>query len=111
MNNHLTIDRNQFYNVMDKNIFQMKDGLARLVNRGEFDRYLSETQEGWHSIQSLEYNINEETGFVDVSNFYTGVVANPSQNKIHDLRNGSRPFGGLLNMNTKRRHPRIGMIM
>jgi hypothetical protein len=36
---------------------------------------------------------------------------NPSQNKIHDLRNGSRPFGGLLNMNTKRRHPRFGMIM
>jgi hypothetical protein len=111
LNNHLTIDRNQFYNLMDKNIFQMKDGLGRLVNRGEFDRYLNETQEGWHSIQSLEYNINEETGFVDVSHFYTGVVANPSQNKIHDLRNGSRPFGGLLNMNTKRRHARIGMIM
>jgi hypothetical protein len=111
LKNNLTIDRSQFYNIMDKNIFQMKDGLQRLVNRGEFDRYLSETQEGWHSIQSLEYNINEETGFVDVSNFYTGVVANPKQNKIYDIRNGTRPFGGLLNMNIKRRNPRFGMIM
>ena len=111
LSSNLTIDRTQFYNVMDKNIFQMKDGLARLVNRGEFDRYLSETNEGWHSIQSLEYNINEETGFVDVSNFYTGIISNPKENKIHDLRNGSRPFGGLLNMNTKRRNPRFGMIM
>jgi predicted enzyme related to lactoylglutathione lyase len=111
LNNKLTIDRTQFYNVMDKNIFQMKDGLSRLVNRGEFDRYLSETTEGWHSIQSLEYNINEETGFVDVTNFYTGIVSNPKENKIHDLRNGSRPFGGLLNMNTKRRNPRFSMTM
>ena len=111
LNNNLKIDRTQFYNVMDKNIFQMKDGLARLVNRGEFDRYLSETTEGWHSIQSLEYNINEETGFVDVTNFYTGIVSNPKENKIHDLRNGSRPFGGLLNMNTKRRNPRFSMTM
>ena len=111
LSNNLTIDRTQFYNVMDKNIFQMKDGLSRLVNRGEFDRYLSETSEGWHSIQSLEYNINEETGFVNVTNFYTGIVSNPKENKIHDLRNGSRPFGGLLNMNTKRRNPRFGMIM
>jgi hypothetical protein len=111
LNNKLKIDRTQFYNVMDKNIFQMKDGLARLVNRGEFDRYLSETTEGWHSIQSLEYNINEETGFVDVTNFYTGIVSNPKENKIHDLRNGSRPFGGFLNMNTKRRNPRFSMTM
>jgi len=111
LKNNLTIDRSQFYNIMDKNIFQMKDGLQRLVNRGEFDRYLSETNEGWHSIQSLEYNINEETGFVDVSNFYTGVISNPKENKIHDLRNGSRPFGGMLNMNTKRRNPRFGMIL
>ena len=111
LSNNLKIDRTQFYNVMDKNIFQMKDGLARLVNRGEFDRYLSETSEGWHSIQSLEYNINEETGFVNVTNFYTGIVSNPKENKIHDLRNGSRPFGGLLNMNTKKRNPRFGMIM
>ena len=110
-NTNLNIDRSQFYNIMDKNIFQMKDGLGRLVNRGEFDRYLNETTEGWHSIQGLEYNIDENTGFVNVTNFYTGIVSNPKENKIHDLRNGSRPFGGFLNMNSKRRNPRLGMMM
>ena len=69
------------------------------------------TTEGWHSIQGLEYTIDENTGFVNVTNFYTGIVSNPNENKIHDLRNGSRPFGGFLNMNTKRRNPRLGMMM
>ena len=108
---NIAIDRSQFYHIMDKNIFQMKDGLTRVVNRREFNRYLNETNEGWHSIQDLEYSIDEETGFVNVTNFYTGVVSNPNENKIHDLRNGSKPFGGLLNMNTRRKNPRFSMIL
>jgi hypothetical protein len=102
----LTIDRGQFYDIMDKNIFQMKDGLARLVNRGEFDRYLSNTTEGYHTIQGLEYIIDEVNGFVNVNNFNTGVIMNEEQNKIHDLRNGNRPFPSMMN---KRRIPRMGM--
>jgi hypothetical protein len=102
----LTIDRGQFYDIMDKNIFQMKDGLARLVNRGEFDRYLSNTTEGYHTIQGLQYIIDEVNGFVNVNNFNTGVIMNEEQNKIHDLRNGNRPFPSMMN---KRRIPRMGM--
>ena len=102
----LTIDRGQFYDIMDKNMFQMKDGLARLVNRGEFDRYLSNTTEGYHTIQGLQYIIDEVNGFVNVNQFNTGVVINQEQNKIHDLRNGNRPFPVMMN---KRRMPRMGM--
>jgi len=102
----LTIDRGQFYDIMDKNMFQMKDGLARLVNRGEFDRYLSNTTEGYHTIQGLQYIIDEVNGFVNVNNFNTGVIMNEEQNKIHDLRNGNRPFPSMMN---KRRIPRMGM--
>uniref|UniRef100_A0A6C0KJ87 Galactosyltransferase C-terminal domain-containing protein n=1 Tax=viral metagenome TaxID=1070528 RepID=A0A6C0KJ87_9ZZZZ len=102
----LTINRDQFYDIMDKNMFQMKDGLARLVNRGEFDRYLSNTTEGYHTIQGLQYIIDEVNGFVNVNQFNTGVVINQEQNKIHDLRNGNRPFPVMMN---KRRMPRMGM--
>ena len=102
----LTIDRDQFYALMDKNMFQMKDGLARLVNKGEFDRYLSNTSEGYHSIVDLEYIIDEVNGFVNVNNFNTGIVANTQQNKMHDLRNGSIPFPVIMN---KKRVPRMGM--
>ena len=106
LNAKLTIDRDQFYPLMDKNMFQMKDGLERLVNRGEFDRYLSNTTEGHHSIVDLEYIIDEVNGFVNVNNFNTGIVANSQQNKMHDLRNGNKPFPVMMN---RRRMPRMGM--
>ena len=102
----LTIDRDQFYPLMDKNIFQMKDGLERLVNKGEFDRFLSNTTEGYHSIVDLDYVIDEMSGFVIVNRFNTGIPVNPQQNKTHDLRNGNKPFPVMMN---KRRMPRMGM--
>jgi len=88
----LVINRDQFYPIMDKNIIQMKDGLERLVNRTEFDRFIGETNEGIQSINNLQYNINEDTMFVDVNSFSTGIEPNIEQNKIHDIRNGSIPF-------------------
>jgi hypothetical protein len=89
---NIVIDRGQFYPIMDKNIIQMKDGLERLVNRGEFDRYMADTNEGVQSINTLNYNIDETTGFIDVTSFFTGIEPNSNQNVIHDLRQGSRPF-------------------
>ena len=106
LNAGLNIDRDQFYALMDKNMFQMKDGLERLVNKGEFDRYLNNTTEGYHTISRLQYIIDETTGFVNVNHFDTGITSNPEQNKIHDLRNGNKPFPVMMN---KRRMPRMGM--
>jgi N-terminal region of glycosyl transferase group 7 len=89
---NIVIDRGQFYPIMDKNIIQMKDGLERLVNRGEFDRYMADTNEGVQSINTLNYNIDETTGFINVTSFFTGIDPNSNQNVVHDLRQGSRPF-------------------
>jgi hypothetical protein len=88
----LIIDRKQFYPIMDKNIFQMKDGLKRLVNRSEFDRFLGETNEGWQSIQELEYEFDEKSSFINVTRFNTGIEPNSRNNTIHDLRDGNDPF-------------------
>jgi hypothetical protein len=89
---NIIIDRGQFYPIMDKNIIQMKDGLERLVNRGEFDRYMADTNEGVQSINTLNYNIDETTGFINVVSFFTGIEPNSNQNVVHNLRQGSRPF-------------------
>ena len=88
----LVIDRSQFYPLLDKNILQLKDGLERIVNRGEFDRYLEKTTEGIDSIYSLQYQFEDITGFVNVNTFETGKEVDPSKDKIHDLRQGNQPF-------------------
>ena len=71
---------------------QLKDGLERFVNRGEFDRYLGNTTEGIDSIHHLQYDVNEVDNMIHVNAFETGSNIDPSKNKIHDLRNGSMPF-------------------
>ena len=88
----LKIDRSQFYPFLDKNILQLNDGINRMVNRGEFDRYLEKTTEGILSISGIQYTENLETGFIDVTYFSTGVECDSSKTKIHDLRSGPAPF-------------------
>ena len=70
------------------------DGYNKPVNRAEFDRYAGKTAEGWSSIKNLKYTINEETGFIDVTYFTTGINENPEAASIHDLRKGQAPFKG-----------------
>jgi hypothetical protein len=93
---------------MDKNIIHLFDGLERIVNKTEFDNYIQKTTEGWHSIRNLKYSVNETTGFIDVESFDTPRIANSAENKVHDLRNGNRPFPGNY---SNRRPARMGMII
>ena len=86
------INYDQFYPFMDKNILVLHSGINRTVNRREFDRYITNTKEGFHFIQNLIYKIDESTGMVDVNQFTTEVGPAVQLNKEHDIRNGSRPF-------------------
>ena len=110
LNAGLNIDRTQFYPIMDKNILQMKDGLTRLVNRGEFDKYEKENNnklnvDGIKTIRDLKYDFDESTHFVNVSSFNTETQENKTQTRTHDMRQGSVPFKRSI------RRPRMGMIM
>jgi hypothetical protein len=113
LNAKLTIDRSQFYPIMDKNIFQMKDGLERLVNRNEFDRFISDTPDGLRQISSLLYNIDEDTGFINITKFNTETNDNPTNITVHDLRNGGRPFTpNVIQLKGKsNRRPTMGMFI
>lgn len=107
---NINIDRTQYFPIMDKNIFQMKDGLTRIVNRGEFDQYMADTDEGFSSIRDLVCNIDENTGFIHVAHFMTRNPEKPETNTVYDLRNGSRPFA-VMQQNVKRRRANMGMII
>ena len=86
----------------------MKDGLERLVNRTEFDKFLGLTLEGISNIQSLELEYDESTQFVNVKKFATGTEDVQNQSVSYDLTKGSKPFG---NVNTGRRgRSRMGMM-
>ena len=95
---NLTIDRDHFFPYADKNILHLHDGYTKPVNRSEFDRYARKTTEGWSSIKDLKYSINEDTGFIDVTYFSTGIIENVNNASTHDLRNGPSPFKGARGM-------------
>jgi hypothetical protein len=107
-NKALSVDRSQFYPILNKNILHLTDGLNRIVNRGEFDRYLNDTKEGINSIYLLQYRIEEDSGFVHVNSFYTGNVIDNSKTKIHDLKTGNKPFQPI--PRKKGRLPSMSMI-
>ena len=94
----LTIDRSQFYPIMDKNILQLKDEITRVVNRGEYDRYVLDNvlkktfHDGISAVRDVLCNYDENTQFLDIHGFKTGTEPNPSLNKIHDMRSGPVPF-------------------
>jgi hypothetical protein len=109
----LHIDRTQYYPIMDKNIFQMKDGLERIVKRSEYDRFMSDTVEGFSSIQGVQYSINEETGFINVVYFRTAFEDKAEDIVVHDLRNGNKPFQqSLIQLKgSAKRRPTMRMMM
>jgi hypothetical protein len=93
LSNKLNIDRSQFYPIMDKNILQMKDGLDRVVNRGEHQRFQNFTKDGLNTIQNLKYEIDNNEKYINIFNFKVEVENNPTKNQIHDLRKGNTVFG------------------
>lgn len=100
--NNLQIDRSSFYPIMDKNILILPSGITRVVNKNEFDRYVHSTPEGFQSINGLQYSVNEDTGFVDVSSFNTSSAPTPTNDVDYDLRNGAKPFGNTQKPNKRR---------
>ena len=109
----LYIDRSVFFNILDKNILQLTDGVTRIVNRNEFDQYYHNTTEGIYSITDLNYDIDETTGFVNIRNFNTGREQDLGQRKVHDLRNGPAPFIPTMNKGkpVRKRNNRMGLFI
>lgn len=101
-NKKLTIDRSQFYPLMDPHIIHLNESVHRVVNRAEYNRYAFKSKEGISDITKLKYTIDPETQFVNVTEFDTGITYNVKAEHIHDMKNSNNPFArerrGLMSM-------------
>ena len=101
----LLIDRSQFYPLLDKNIIQIQDGVTRKINKTEFDVFQSDNGEGITSISQLNYEIDDSTGFVNVSQFYTDRELNPATSSFMNILKSNVPFPS-----RRRSSARMGMF-
>ena len=85
----MKIDRSQFYNLYDKNILSLRDGITRPVNQEDFNRYIKKTKEGLTTLRDVNYSMENE--FIQIKGFETGYV-NTTANKQYDLLRGNQPF-------------------
>ena len=89
----ITIDRDVFFKIGDsENIVQIQHGTERTMNKYDFEKYSKKTNEGLYTIFKLDYNIDEKTDFVNVTDFKTGYEEVKQAKFVHDLKNGNRPL-------------------
>lgn len=89
----LQIDRSVFYPIGNNNdnIVQINNNYERIVNEGEFERFLKKINEGIYSIMNLKYIVNDDN-MIHVMNFDTEYVCNTKLNKVYDIRSKTNPF-------------------
>ena len=97
----LSIDRSVFFPIMDKNILQLKDGITRLVNRGEYDDFKQNHMDSWSDIHDLKTSETDD-GFLNVEIFNT-VVPRKTQDTVYDMTKSRFPF-------PQKRRARMGMF-
>jgi hypothetical protein len=109
LNSGLIVDRTQFYNMLDNNFIHLNEGMDRLINKNEFDKYLGNTNEGFATIQNINKNLDEDTGFINITEFNTGNEPISVENKIYDIRNGNKPYAQQPLFKPSRRRSVMGM--
>jgi hypothetical protein len=97
----LAIDRSVFFPIMDKNILQLKDGITRLVNRGEYDDFKQNHMDGWADILNLQARETPD-GLLTVDIFHT-VTPRKTQDTLYDMTKSRFPF-------PPKRRARMGMF-
>jgi hypothetical protein len=111
----LRISREQFYPILSQEMLHFSEGITRNINRSEYDMYQSNTTEGISTISNIQHNIEDETGFVNITYFYTSREENASNKIVYDLRNGATPFTSNMKitglMNNKYRKPAAMRMM
>jgi len=86
----------------------------RQINRSEFQRYLSGTNEGISNLNKVEYHVAKYDGnhnnvyWMNVTSFSTGIEEDLSQRKDYDIRNGQNPFQ--MKLPSKYKSMRLGVM-
>ena len=111
----LTIDRTTFvsfimYDVNNPYIVHLNyEGEYRELNRGEFDRFTSGTQEGIRSIKNIFYQDADASGMVNVHAFDTGTIEKQIQKSVCHISQSNRPYGKILSISKRPVKPVMNM--
>lgn len=93
LNLGIEINRDVFFKINDNaNIIHFEHGTERVMNKFDFEKYSTKTNEGLYTIFKLDYNIDDNTDFVNVTDFKTGYEEVKHAKFVHDLKNGNRPM-------------------
>lgn len=88
----INIDRSQFYNIEHENIIQIYHGKNRIVNRAEAEKYKYRTLAGLDVVKLMVYELDESTGFLNITNFDVGSEENKQLTRVFDLTTSVAPF-------------------
>jgi len=111
LNSGLSIDRRIFFPILDANIIHLNEGMSRIINKNEFNKYVGNTSEGWHTIKNITKSMDEQSGFINVTSFDTGSEPVSNENKLYDIRNGNKPYTPTPIFKASRRRSMMGMHM
>ena len=89
----IVINRDVFYKINDiENIIHYEHGTKRAMNKFDYEKYMNKTNEGLYTIYKLNYSINNDTDFFNITDFKTGYDEVKKTKFIYDLNNGPKPF-------------------
>jgi len=90
--NNINIDRSQFYPILSNEIIQLVDNVYKNINFNEFKRYMEDKPDGIHTIQSLDYIVDEDNQTIRVNGFQIPYENRTQDNIVYDIRSKKGPF-------------------
>jgi hypothetical protein len=89
----LIIDRSNFFNINDiGNIIQLMHGVTRDMNKTDFEKFATNTNDGINNISALNYTVDIKTNFINITNFTTSYEEQKTETFRYDVRRGNRPI-------------------
>jgi hypothetical protein len=84
----LTIDRSQFYQMLDPLITRLFDGFDRVISKRDTVVYTRETPDNLLSLNNLKWKINNE--YINVDHFICAMDPGKQEYAHHDIRSGNK---------------------
>lgn len=88
---NINIDRTVFYDIKDQRITQIPGSPIRIVNKGEFLRYVANVPEGINTMTNVSYK-EEDNHLVNINNFDTNYLYDDKLNSEYNSSSSFPPF-------------------
>jgi hypothetical protein len=62
------------------------------MNKTDFEKFATNTNDGIHNISALNYTIDDKTNFINITHFTTSYEEQKTETFSYDVRRGNRPI-------------------